>query len=212
MAPISRPRLLLADDHQIVIEGLCTLLEPEFEIVGFALDGPGMVHSAAQLHPDMVIADVNMPGLSGVEASRQILKSDPDTRIVFLSMHDEVHYVTEALDAGAWGYVLKSSAGRELVTAVHEVLLGRVFVSPSISAESIRVRAGRAPEPRDGPALLTARQKEVVRLIAEGRTTKDIAAILDVSVRTVEFHKYRAMEILGLNSLAQLVQYSVRHL
>lgn len=210
---MARPRILLADDHQIVIEGLRRILEGEFEVVGVAADGRAMVQAAARLQPDVIVADITMPLLNGIEAARQILSQNAKTRIVFLTMHPDVTYAVEALDAGALGYVLKSSAGQHLVTAIREALRGRVYVAPTITAEIVQSRSGRAPERRK-PANsqpLTARQREVARLISEGRTTKEIAEVIHVSVRTVEFHKYRAIEALGLKSVAELIQFTVKN-
>ena len=214
---MTKPRLLLADDHQIVIEGLRRILESEFEIVGVAADGRQLVKAAADLTPDVIVADVTMPLLNGIEAARQIRKADPKARIVFLTMHPDAPYATEALDAGALGYVLKSSAGDLLITAIREALLGRVYVTPTITTASLRSRSGQPQRAKDAGGRevgrgLTARQREVARLIGEGRTTKEIAAVLHVSSRTVEFHKYRAMEALGLQTAAQLIQYAVKHL
>jgi DNA-binding NarL/FixJ family response regulator len=210
---ITRPRILLADDHQVVIEGLCRILEGEFEIVGVVHDGPAMVQAAGKLLPDLIVADISMPLLNGLEAMRQILNLNPKARVVFLTMHPDVPYAVEALDAGASGYVLKSAAGELLVTAIREALRGRVFVSPSITAVLVRSRSGHPParKRKDGQPL-TARQREVARLISEGRSTKEIAAVIHVSVRTVEFHKYRAIEALGLNTVAELIQFAVKHL
>jgi DNA-binding NarL/FixJ family response regulator len=196
-----------------VIEGLRRILEREFDIAGLATDGRALVRVAAELKPDVIVADITMPLLNGIEAARQILKADRGARIVFLTMHPDVPYAVEALDAGALGYVLKNSAGELLITAVREALRGRVYVTPSISAAVVRSRSGRSAEAKPKKAHpLTPRQREITRLIAEGRTTKEIAEVLNVSVRTVEFHKYRAIKALGLKSVAELIQFSIRHL
>ncbi len=209
---MSRPRLLLADDHHIVIEGLRRILEDEFEIVGAASDGRTLVKAAADLKPDVIVADITMPLLNGIEAARQIIKDEPRARIVFLTMHPDVTYALESLDAGALGYVLKSSAGELLITAIREALRGRVFVTPEIAGWLVQSRSGQPPEPgHHGGSLLTGRQREVARLVSEGRSTKEIASLLHISVRTVEFHKYRAMDSLGLKSVAELIQYAVKH-
>jgi DNA-binding NarL/FixJ family response regulator len=208
-----RLRILLADDHQVVIEGLRRILETEFKIVGVVTDGQAMVRASARLKPDILVADVTMPLLNGLEAARQILKASPESKIVFLTMHPDVTYALDALDAGAFGYVLKSSAGQQLVTAIHEAVKGRVYVTPSITARSVRSRCGRPPVPRQHESQpLTPRQREVARLVAEGRPAKEIADLLKISVRTVEFHKYQAMESLGLKSVAELVQFAIRRL
>jgi len=210
---MARPRVLLADDHEIVIEGLRRILEAEFEIAGTAGDGRALVQSAVELRPDVIVADISMPLLNGIEATRQIVDANPKARVIILTMHADVPYAIEALDAGALGYVLKSSAGQLLVTAIREALRSRVFVTPSITADVVQSRSGRPPvRTRKDAQPLTARQREVARLISEGRTTKEIAGIIHVSVRTVEFHKYGAMETLGLKSVAELVHYAMKNL
>jgi DNA-binding NarL/FixJ family response regulator len=213
-----KPRLLLADDHQIVIEGLRRILESEFEIAAVAADGLELVKAAADLHPDVIVTDVTMPLLNGLEAARQILQANRKARIVFLTMHPDVAYATDALDTGAMGYVLKTSAGDLLITAIREALQGRVYVTPSITSTALRARSGQPPQrPRNaggrvGLLGLTARQREIARMVGEGRTTKEIAELLHLSSRTIEFHKYRAIDVLGLQSAAQLIQYAVKYL
>jgi len=195
-----------------MVEGLRRILEGEFDIVGVVADGQALVVAAAELQPDVILADITMPLLNGIEATRRILKDNPGARIVVLTMHPDMAYAIESLDAGALGYVLKSSAGDVLVTAVREALKGRVFVAPEITAEAVQARSGRPPQLKhNGTALLTDRQREIARLVAEGRPTKDIAALLHISARTVEFHKYRALEALGLKSVAELIQYAIRN-
>ena len=210
-----RPTILLADDHHIVIEGLRHILEKDFDVIGVASDGQALVRAAANLKPDVIVADVSMPLLNGIEAARQIRKENPQARIVFLTMHPDPVYATEALDAGALGYVLKSAAGELLVTAIRQALEGRVYVTPAITARDVQIRSGRPPQTRGAAhrssCVLTARQRQVARLYAEGRSTKEIADIMHVSARTVEFHKYRALEALGLQTSGQLIQYAVKH-
>lgn len=207
---MSRPTVLLADDHTIVIEGLYRVLESEFEIVGAVEDGRALIVAAEKLKPDVIVTDIAMPLLNGIEAARQILKADPKAKIIFLSMHPEVEYATEALDTGGFGYVLKSSAGLLLVTAIREALRGRVLVAPSIAAAAVQARVGKPPQRKQALKELTSRQREVLQLIAEGRTVKEIGEILHVSARTVEFHKYRIAEALGLQTTAELIQYATR--
>jgi DNA-binding NarL/FixJ family response regulator len=201
-------RVLLADDHAIVLEGLRRILQPDFEVVGEACDGRALVAAAAALRPDVIVVDISMPLLNGIEATRQICRSDRRVKIVFLTMHPDVTYAAEALRAGGSAYVLKSSAGSEIREAIREILAGRTYISPSIDAAMVQMQLERAA--RHNEFRLTSRQREVLQLVAEGRSSKDVAAILHVSPRTVEFHKYRIMEELGLRTTAELVQYAVK--
>ena len=201
-------RVLLADDHAIVLEGLRRILQPDFEVVGEACDGRALVAAAAALRPDVIVVDISMPLLNGIEAARQICRSDHRVKIVFLTMHPDVAYAAEALRAGGSAYVLKSSAGSEIREAIREILAGRPYISPSIDAAMVQMQLERAV--RHNEFRLTSRQREVLQLVAEGHTSKDIAAILHLSPRTVEFHKYRIMEELGLRTTAELVQYAVK--
>jgi DNA-binding NarL/FixJ family response regulator len=209
---VRRARILLADDHEVVIQGLRRVLEPTFEIVGVAMDGRALVNAAAQLQPDVIVTDLTMPRLNGLEAARQILHENPAAKIVFLTMHSDATYAAEALDTGALGYVPKNSAGLLLVKAIREALQDRVYVPRAIMGP-VQGRSGRTAGPV-GPKdhRITARQMQVVRLYAEGHTTKDIAEVLHLSVRTVEFHKYRAMAALGLKSSAELIRFAAEHL
>jgi DNA-binding NarL/FixJ family response regulator len=207
-----KPRVLLADDHQILIEGLRSLLEPEFELLPTVADGRALVQEARERHPDVIVADVSMPLLNGIEAARQILKEQPRARIVLLTMQSDVAYAAEAFRAGAAGYVLKKSAAAELVTAIREILNGGVYVTPPIAKAMMRDSMfGRPPSPETPGSALTSRQREVLQLVAEGHSIKEIGSILHVSPKTVEFHKYRVMEQLGLRTTAELTQYAVRH-
>ena len=202
-------RVLLADDHAIVLEGLYRVLEPDFEIVGEVADGRALVAAAATLLPDIIVTDISMPLLNGIEAIRQIRKVNRKVIIVFLTMHPDVTYAAEALGAGGSAYVLKTSAGAELLDAIREALGGGIYVTPSIDREVVRAqmeRAGRDDVQED----LTPRQREVLQLLAEGRSLKDVAAILKISTKTVEFHKYRVMSKLGLRTNAELTKYAVK--
>ncbi len=203
LKPVNKPRVLLADDHRIVIEGLQSILESDFELVGAVGDGRALLAAAAKLLPDVIVVDVSMPLLNGIEAARQIHKTHPSAKIIFLTMHADATYATRALEAGASGYVLKHSAPAELVTAIREALAGRVYVTPSL--------AGKRPPRHKIDLPLTVRQVEVLQLVAEGHSAKQIAAVLHISARTVEFHKYRIMEDLHLHSNAELVQYAIKH-
>jgi DNA-binding NarL/FixJ family response regulator len=205
-------RLLLADDHAIVLEGLRRILDgPRFEIVGAVTDGRALLQAAAELHPDVIITDVAMPLLNGIEAVRQIVRQNQKSKIIFLTMHPEVIYASQALAAGGCGYVLKSSAGEELITAINEALDGRVYVAKSIAQAVKRAVETRSISCRSAVDGLTRRQREVLQLLAEGRQAKEIAVTLNLSPKTVEFHKYRIMETLGVHTVAELARHAAKH-
>jgi DNA-binding NarL/FixJ family response regulator len=206
-----RPRVLLADDHKIVTEGLRSLLEPEFELVGAVEDGRAVVAAAKDLRPDVIVADISMPLLNGIEVAEQLSRAGVGARIIFLTMHLDVMYATRAFEAGASGYVLKHSAPSELVTAIREVLKGRTYITPLISKDLLGSIMRRSQRPEDVIRKLTPRQREILQLVAEGKTAKEIASLLNISTRTVEFHKYRMMENLGLKTSAELVQFAIKH-
>ncbi len=206
-----RPRVLLADDHKIVAEGLRRLLEPEFELVGIVEDGRALVAAAQKLNPDVIVADISMPLLNGIEAVRQLKKGTSQAKVVFLTMHLDVTYATRALEAGASGYVLKHSAPSELITAIREALKGRIYLTPMIAKDFLESFMVESHQRRKAVLELTPRQREVLQLLSEGRSAKEIASILDISTRTVEFHKYRLMESLGLCTNAELFQYAIKH-
>ena len=208
---MKRRRVLLADDHKIVVEGLRNLLEPEFELVGTVEDGRALVAAAAELRPDVIVADISMPLLNGIEAARQIKKADSGAKIVFLTMHPDVTYATRAFEAGASGYVLKHSAPSELVTAIREALKGRTYVTPMIAKDVLESFMDRSHKREDVFHKLTPRQREILQLVTEGRSAKEIASLLNISPRTVEFHKYRMMEDLGLRTNAELIQFAIKH-
>ena len=208
---MKKPRVILADDHKIVLEGLKSLLGDEFEVVASVGDGRALVEQAAVLHPDVIVADVSMPQLNGIEAARRIKKTDKTVKIVFLTMHLDATYAEDAFEAGASGFVLKHAAPSELVTAIREALKGRTYVTPLIAGDLIRAfQEGASPE-KEGLRKTSPREREILQLLAEGRSGKEIAAILGISPRTVEFHKYRMMEKLHIKSNAELVQYAVKH-
>jgi DNA-binding NarL/FixJ family response regulator len=209
---MKRTTVVLADDHALVLEGLRRILRPpDFDVVGMVSDGLALVKATERLRPDVVVVDVSMPLLNGIEAARQIRATNQRTKIVFLSMHPEVAYVSEALQAGGSAYVLKSSVGIEMLEALRHVLLGKTYLTPSIDQAALDVQMKREPRTLSAIADLTSRQREVLQLVAEGHSTKEIAEILHVSPRTVEFHRYRLMETLGLHTIAQLVQYAMKH-
>lgn len=208
---MKRPRLLLADDHKIVVEGLRGLLEPEFELVGTVGDGRALVAAAEKLRPDVIVADISMPSLNGIEAVRQLRKAGSEAKIVFLTMHPDVTYATRAFEAGASGYVLKHSAPAELVTAIREALKGRTYVTSMIAKDVLETFMHKSRQREDAVRELTPRQREVLQLVAEGRSAKEIGSLLNISPRTVEFHKYRMMEDLGLRTHAELIQFAIKH-
>jgi len=203
-------RVLLADDHQIFLEGLKGLLEPEFDLAGTVEDGRALVKAAEMLHPDVIVADISMPLLNGVEAVRQIKHSDRRVKVIFLTMHPDVSFAALAFEVGASGYVIKSSASRELITAINDVMRGKTYVTPDIAGELMQTY--KKTKSGDNPfnQKLTERQKEIMQLIAEGRLTKEIADILCISVRTVERHKYNMMQELNLKTTAHLVKYAIK--
>ena len=208
---MKKVRILLADDHKIVAEGMRSLLEPEFEFVGIVEDGRTLIKAAEKMLPNVIVTDISMSRLNGIEAARQIKKLIPDIKIVFLTMHQDVTYAMRAFDAGASGYVLKHSAHSELVTAIHAALKGQTYVSPMIAGELMQeykngtyLKKAHVPE-------LTPRQKEVLQLLIEGHSAREAADILYISQRTVEFHKYTIMEKFNLKTTAALIQYAIKH-
>jgi DNA-binding NarL/FixJ family response regulator len=206
-----RSRILLADDHQVVLQGLRRILDsPEFEVVGAVSDGRALVEASANLKPDVIIADISMPLLNGVEAVRQIRRRTPEAKVIFLTMHPEAIYAVEAMKAGASGYLLKSSNDRELIGAIEKVLAGGLYLTPSLEEQVLnRLQAPRSTA--HGADALTGRQREVLQLLAEGKQVKEIATVLNVSPRTVEFHKYRIMEALGIKTVAGLAAYAAKN-
>ena len=208
---MKRPRVLLADDHKIVAEGLKSLLEAAFDLVGIVEDGRALVTAAEKLSPDVIVADISMPLLNGIEAARQLKKAKSGAKIIFLTMHPDVTYATRAFEAGAVGYVLKHSAASELVAAIQAALKGRVFVSPQIAQDVKQPSVDGSRQRRKEVLKLTSRQREVLQLLAEGHSAKKVASILHISSRTVEFHKYRMMEDLQLSANSDLIRYAIRH-
>jgi DNA-binding NarL/FixJ family response regulator len=208
---MTRPRVLLADDHQIVAEGLRSLLEPEFELVGIVTDGREAVAAALRLRPDVVVMDITMPSLNGIEAAQQLRAAGLSVKVVFLTMHRDAAYAARALDAGAAGFVLKIAATAELKTAVHQALQGGTYVTPQIAADLLQAYREREPGHTRTFDQLTHRQREVLQLVAEGHTAKEMARLLHISPRTAEFHKARLMQALGAESTADLIQYAIRH-
>ena len=203
-----KPSVLLADDHRMVAEGLKSLLVEEFELVGIVEDGRALVKAARDLNPDVIVADISMPNLNGIDAMVQLKQDNPHVRVVFLTMHRNAAYARRALQAGAMGFVLKNSAPAELVIAVRAALQGRTFIAPEVAAE---VFGSAAHKESDPARTLTPRQREILQLLAEGQSAKRIATTLNLSARTVEDHKYRLMETLGIENSAELIHYAIKH-
>jgi DNA-binding NarL/FixJ family response regulator len=202
-----RATVLLADDHPVVAEGLAALLRDEFTLVGTVADGAGLLEAARRLTPDVIVADVTMPGLTGLDALRRMRAEGLTVKVIFLTVHEDVRLAAQALRAGATGFVVKEAAGQEVIAAIHEVLRGRTYVTPRLAPEVLALLARRG-------ALgdrLTSRQREVLRLIAAGRTMKEIAATLGLSTRTAEGHKYQMMQALGVETTAGLIRYAIEH-
>ncbi len=208
---MNKVRVLLADDHKIMLEGLRSLLEPEFEVVGTVADGRALVKAAERLRPEVVVVDVSMPLLNGIEAVREIKRMEIPVKVVFLTMHPDATYAKRAIQVGALGYVLKHSAPSELVTAIREAMRGRTYVTPALAGDALGLEGQGGTRSAEEPGGLTARQREVLQLLAEGHSAKQIADIMCVSPRTVEFHKYRMMEILNVKTTAALIQHAIRH-
>jgi DNA-binding NarL/FixJ family response regulator len=206
---MSKPRILIAEDHTLVAEAFQKLLEPHYEVVGVVGDGRTLVAEAQRLNPNIVVLDVAMPLLNGLDAGRQLKSSMPHIKIIFVTMNEDHELAAEALNAGASGYLLKTSASSELLRAVQEVLRGKSYVTPRISEQLFRdfMRDPRANRPGKH---LTMRQREVLQLLAEGRSMKEAAEILRITPRTVAFHKYRTMEEFDIRSNAELIRFAIR--
>lgn len=207
---MEKPRILLGDDHGLLLEAFARLLEPEATVVGRATDGRALVQAALELRPDVVVTDISMPELNGLEAGRQIRQALPGTRLIVLTVHEDPALAAEAFRAGANGFVVKSSAASELLQAIRDALAGRRYLTPRIAGGDVRALPAEAAS---GSPLerLSAREREVFQLLAEGRSMKEIGARLGITPRTVAFHKYRLMDKLAVRSTAELVQVAARH-
>jgi DNA-binding NarL/FixJ family response regulator len=205
--PSLRPRIFFADDHAMVVQGLCALLEKNYDILGVVADGRALVAEAPKLHPDVVVVDVGMPFLNGLDAVERLIAVLPDTKFVFLTMQDDSNLAAAALRLGAVGYVLKHSAASELRTAITAVLEGKSYVTPKLRPENWAVRDARAQQ---YSKELTPRQRDVLQLLAEGRPMKEIAGILDVSEKTIMFHKYHIMHEFNLKNNAEIVLFALK--
>jgi DNA-binding NarL/FixJ family response regulator len=205
-----RIRILLADDHTMISAGFQKLLEPQYEVVGSVADGRALLKAAAELKPDLVLLDVGMPLLNGLDAARELKKLMPGVKLIFLTMNPDPDVASEAFRIGASGYLLKNSQSEELLQAVHNAVRGISYVTPQIS-RAMEESFIRDPKALNRPKRLSDRQREVLQMLAEGRSLKEIAYELQISLRTVRFHKYRIMEELGISTNSELVLYAIKH-
>ncbi len=203
---MTRPRILMADDHAMLLDAFRALLEPEFDVVGTVSDGRALLEEFSRLDPDVVLLDIAMPLLNGLDAGRQLKAQRKSVKLIYLTMNPNPDLAGEALRLGASGYVLKSSVAQELKQAIHEALLGRTYITPLIARDVV----GSLIDHQAGRHELTMRQREVLQLLAEGRSMKEVGAILNLTARTVAFHKYRMMEQLGVKTSAELVRFAVK--
>jgi DNA-binding NarL/FixJ family response regulator len=206
---MNRPRVLLADDHRLLREAFAQLLQPRCEVVGAVADGRALLDAAPGLRPDIVVLDIAMPLLNGLDAARQLRQQMPQVKVIFLTVSEAPALAAEAFRAGASGFLLKNSAASELMHAIDEVFQGRSYVTP-LATQGLVGSLLHAPEPGKKPAELSQRQREVLQLLAEGRTMKQIARLLKITASTVAFHKYSMMQELGIKSSAELVQLAIK--
>ena len=205
------PRIVIADDHTLVAEACKKLLESEYEIVATVSDGRALVRAAAELKPHLIIVDVAMPLLNGLDAGQQVKELLPAVKLVFLTMNHDIDLAVEAFRRGASGYLLKTCAASELVIAVREVLRNKSYLSPMIAKDTVNFLLRQDKKLIEEEDRLTERQREVLQLLAEGKCMKEVAGVLNITTRTVAFHKYRIMEVLNAKSSAELVQYAMRN-
>ncbi|MDF0675517.1 MAG: response regulator transcription factor [Nitrospira sp.] len=208
---MSKPRVLLADDHLLVLEGFRRILEGQYELVGAVEDGRALLDAAEKLQPDIVILDVSMPLLNGIDAAAQLKKICPSTKIIIVTMHADREYIRSAFEAGASAYVLKRSAVDELDQAIRAAVAGHSYITPLITKDMLDVFLSTASDTPGETQRLTTRQREVLQLLTEGRTAKEIANILNISSRTVEFHKSQILMQLNLQTTADLIKYALTH-
>jgi DNA-binding NarL/FixJ family response regulator len=205
-----KTKLLLADDHKIILDGLRSLLAADFDVVATAADGRQLVDLGKTLRPDVIVADISMPLLNGIEAVRQLREAGSTAKVVFLTMHPDPSYLLRAIQAGALGYVLKHAASEELTLAIRHALQNRLYVSPGLRTPAVEEMLDDTKTHLRASLELTPRRREVLQLLAEGKSAKEIGAILDISARTVETHKYKIMDDLGVKTTAELVQHAIK--
>jgi DNA-binding NarL/FixJ family response regulator len=205
-----RTRVLLADDHQMIADALKSVLEPQFEVVGTVTDGRLLIEAAEKLQPDVIVLDVAMPQMNGLDAARKLKRDMPRVKLIFLTMNEDPYLVGEAFQAGASAFLLKHEAALELTEAIKQVLQGKKYVTPRAKGSLTNI-ALREPKKREHAPEPTARQREVIQLLAEGRTMKEVGRLLYITPRTVAAHKYTVMELLQLKTTAELVQYAIKH-
>jgi DNA-binding NarL/FixJ family response regulator len=207
---MGRARILVADDHSIILAGIRNLLEPDWDLVGHVADGKALVDAALNLRPDLIILDIGMPVLNGIDAAKQIRKAWPDAKFLFLTMHNSPIYLEEATRVGNAGYVLKTSAAEELRPAIRGALKGQVFVSAAFGKDAVHLLRTLSGRRATSSRNLTDRQREVLQLVAEGRTNIEIARTLKVSIKTIQFHRGQIMRKLGVHSAVQLAAFAIR--
>ncbi len=204
-------RILIADDHTLLLDGFRLILEPEFQVIGSVENGNALVQAAQRLKPDIILLDISMPILNGIDAAAKLSTLVPSSKLIFVTMHTGAEYVSEAFRAGASGYVLKRAAASELLTAIREVSKGRHYVSPLVTRETIEFLLASAKTEQKSSDGLTTRQREILQLVAEGKSRKEIASILNISVKTVEFHKASLARQLELRNTADFTRYAIEH-
>ena len=207
---MKRPRVLLADDHKMLLDALKKVLEPRYEVAGAVSDGRALLQAAAKLQPDIIVLDIAMPLLNGLDAARQLSRTMPKVKLIFMTMNEDPDLVGEAFRAGASGYLLKRAAAFELTEAIDKVMKGGTYVTPSAAEGQTNISL-REPKARNHVAEPTPRQREVIQLLAEGRSMKEAADVLKITKRTIAAHKYAVMELLQLKTNAELVQYAIKH-
>lgn len=207
---MQKPTVLIADDHTMIVDAFRKLLEPYYEIVATVSDGRALLETAPELKPDVIVVDIGMPCLNGLAAGQRLRQVIPKSRIVYVTMNEDSDLASEALHTGASAYLLKSSAGSELLKAIHEALRGQKYVTPRIK-NAMEESFIRSPNPKGPVKKLTPRQVEVLQLLAEGKLMKEAADVLGLTPRTVAFHKYRIMDTLGIHSNAELIKFAVKN-
>jgi len=207
---MTKPSVLIADDHTLIVEAFRKLLEPQYDVVATVPDGRALLDVASRMRPDVIVVDIGMPLLNGLTAGQQLKKIMPRVKLVYVTMNEDPDVAAEAVESGASVYLLKSSAASELLKGIHEALKGGSYITPRVR-RAMDESFIRSPIRRAVPKKLTTRQTEVLQLLAEGRSMKEVAAVLDLTPRTVAFHKYRIMEVIGARSNAELIQYAFKN-